>query len=160
MKNPMILVLSILCPIGSALAENEIRFNRDILPILSENCFLCHGPDKNTRQAGLRLDRREAALESGAIQPGNSEAGKLVVRIRANEPALRMPPVWSGKELTEGQKGLMLKWIEQGAEYEPHWAYIRPARPKAPDGPSAVEEVSNLSAKPTAGPSPGALARI
>ncbi len=139
MKSLVVLALSSLCPIGSALAENEIRFNRDIRPILSENCFFCHGPDKNARQAGLRLDRREAALESGAIQPGNPEAGKLAARIRTNEPALRMPPVWSGKALTEEQKGLLLRWVAQGAEYEPHWAYIRPSRPKAPDGPRAVD---------------------
>ena len=121
------------------LSAEEIRFNRDIRPIFSDNCFACHGPDRNARQASLRLDRREVAVARGAIAPGDTAASKLVERIRNDNEVLRMPPIYSGKSLTEMQKDLLVKWVEQGAEYEPHWAYIPPVRPDAPDGPAAID---------------------
>jgi hypothetical protein len=121
----------------------ELRFNRDIRPILSENCFACHGPDRNTRMAGLRLDVREEAVAKGAIAPGNPQASKLVQRIRSPKPALRMPPLSSHKVLTERQKELLEQWIAQGAPYEPHWAYIPPERPQAPAGPAGVDYLVN-----------------
>ena len=121
------------------LSADEIRFNRDIRPIFSDNCFACHGPDGNARQANLRLDRREVALARGAISPGDTVASKLVDRIRNENKSLRMPPLYSGKSLTEEQKDLLVKWIEQGAEYESHWAYIPPIRPEAPDGPAGID---------------------
>jgi hypothetical protein len=124
-----------LCPALPA----PIRFNRDVRPILAEQCFACHGPDKNSRQAGLRLDIREAAIERGAIVPGNAAQSKLVQRIHAAKAAVRMPPVWSNKKLSDQQKEILTRWIEQGAEYEPHWAYIRPERPAAPAGPAAID---------------------
>ncbi len=137
-SHPIALVLAILAcslPLGAA----DVRFNRDIRPIFSDNCFACHGPDRNARQADLRLDRREVALARGAISPGDTVTSKLVERIRNENDVLRMPPVYSGKTLTEEQKDLLVKWIEQGAEYEPHWAYIPPIRPEAPDGPAGID---------------------
>ena len=117
----------------------EIRFNRDIRPIFSDNCFACHGPDRNARQAGLRLDRRDVAMARGVLSPGDPVASKLVAKIRNENEILRMPPVYSGKSLTEEQKSLLVEWIGQGAEYEPHWAYIPPARPEAPPGPDGID---------------------
>ena len=124
---------------GFPLGADEIRFNRDIRPIFSDNCFACHGPDGNARQADLRLDRREVALARGAIVPGDLSASKLIERIGNPNEVLRMPPVYSGKSLTNDQKSLLAKWIEQGAEYESHWAYIPPSRPAVPEGPAGID---------------------
>ena len=89
-----------------------VEFNRDIRPILSENCYQCHGPDSNARQAGLRLDRREEAMAAGAIVPGDVEASKLIARLYAPEPVRVMPPVWSNKKLSDEQKDLLKLWVE------------------------------------------------
>ena len=126
-----------------AAAETPVRFNRDIRPILSENCYACHGPDSKARQAGLRLDRREDALAAGAIKPGDREASKLVLRIRSTDQVKTMPPAYSGKKLSEEQKDLLIRWVEQGAEYEGHWAYISPERPRAPEGPAGIDHLIN-----------------
>ena len=114
-----------------------VRFNRDVRPVLSQNCFFCHGFDKNTRKAGLRLDERESATEERdgiiAIVPGNSAASEVVKRLRHHDSDKRMPPVDSEREVTEEQIELIARWIDEGAEYEPHWAYIPPTRPNAPE---------------------------
>ena len=81
-------------------AEGALRFNRDIRPILSDNCFLCHGPDKNKRKAKLRIDDRAIALEKKAIVPGDVNKSELVRRIFTNDPDDQMPPHDSGKHLT------------------------------------------------------------
>ena len=131
-------VLALACS-AFVLPAEEILFNRDIRPIFSDNCFACHGPDRNARQVDLRLDRREVAIERGAIAPGDPSASKLVERIRNDNDVLRMPPVYSGKGLTEEQKDLLVEWIKQGAQYERHWAYIPAVRPSAPEGPEAID---------------------
>lgn len=137
-RHLLVLLLAATPPwLGAAPAS--IRFNRDVRPILSEQCFACHGPDRNARQAGLRLDVREEAIRRGAIVPGDPERSKLLQRINAAKPAMRMPPAWSNKTLTPQQKEILARWIEQGAEYEPHWAYIPPQRPQAPSGPAAID---------------------
>jgi hypothetical protein len=110
----------------------KIEFNRDVRPIITENCFACHGPDKNQRKAKLRLDMREVALERGAIVPGKPEESKLVEHITSSDPNDVMPPPKTHKTLTSAQKELLTKWIAEGAEYEPHWAYIKLHRPKVP----------------------------
>ena len=117
----------------------QLRFNRDIRPILSDNCFLCHGPDKNKRKAKLRLDDRAIALEKKAIVPGDVSKSELVRRIFTNDPDDQMPPPDSGKHLTAAQRELLKKWIAAGAEYQPQWAYVVPVRPAvAGDAGSAV----------------------
>lgn len=131
-------VLALACS-ALVLPAEEIRFNRDIRPIFSDNCFACHGPDRNARQADLRLDRREVAIARGAIAPGDPSASKLVERIQNVNEVLRMPPVYSAKSLTQEQKDLLVEWVKQGAEYEQHWAYIPPVRPSAPDGPEGID---------------------
>src|SRR4051794_2428288 len=86
------LVVSVASFAGMARGEDAIEFNRDIRPILSENCFACHGPDSAVRKADLRLDRREAAIEAEAIVPNDVEASELVARIDSDDPSMRMPP--------------------------------------------------------------------
>jgi hypothetical protein len=111
--------------------QSKVGFNRDIRPILSDNCFPCHGPDQNKRMAGLRLDLREEALARGAIVPGKPALSRLVNRVLA--PGARaMPPPASHKTLTAEQKALLKRWVAEGARYEGHWAYIPPRRPVVP----------------------------
>jgi hypothetical protein len=111
--------------------DSRIVYNRDIRPILSENCFACHGFDGTKREAGLRLDTREGAmatLDSGAsaIKPGNLEESELIRRIRSSDLSEQMPPPESGKEISEADKQLLERWIQEGAPYQPHWAFIPP----------------------------------
>eukprot|EP00456_Euglypha_rotunda_P063558 TRINITY_DN537_c0_g1_i1.p1 TRINITY_DN537_c0_g1~~TRINITY_DN537_c0_g1_i1.p1 ORF type:complete len:1090 (-),score=255.81 TRINITY_DN537_c0_g1_i1:3521-6790(-) len=119
-----VLLLSIVFGLRSAVAAEPINFNRDIRPILSDRCFACHGPDKNARKADLRLDQRHSAVETDAIKPGNPEGSELVRRIFSNDEELLMPPAKHNKPLTAEQKELLKRWIADGAEYQPHWAFI------------------------------------
>jgi hypothetical protein len=121
-------------PVASGLGapSGPIEFNRDVRPILSENCFVCHGHDKNNRKAKLRLDVREVAVERGAIVPGKPDESKLVEHIFAADPDDLMPPPRTRKALTPAQKALLKDWIAAGAGYQPHWAYIQPQRPEVP----------------------------
>jgi hypothetical protein len=113
-----------------------INFQRQIRPILSDNCFLCHGPDKGTRMAGVRLDVREGAFatrKNGAIiVPGKPDESLLIKRISSEDPAYRMPPVFAHKTLTAEQKTLLRQWVEQGAPWKDHWAFIAPVRAPLP----------------------------
>ncbi len=112
------------------------RFNRDVRPILSDRCFQCHGPDARQRKANLRLDLREEALKprEGAtpIVPGNAAKSAVITRIHSTDPEAQMPPPDSGKLLTEADRELLARWIENGAPYEQHWAFISPQRPSLP----------------------------
>jgi hypothetical protein len=117
-------------------APAPIDFNRDIRPILSENCFKCHGPDPANRQAGLRLDQRDEAFSKHPagtpLVPGKPNSSRVWLRISSANPALRMPPPISGKSVTAHQKDLVRRWIEQGATWTQHWAFIAPKRPPLP----------------------------
>jgi hypothetical protein len=112
--------------------RSHVEFNRDIRPILSENCYACHGPDKNRRKAKLRLDERASALAKEAFVPGKPDESELVSRIFEEDAAAVMPPPESHKKLTRDQKELLKTWIAQGAEYQAHWAYVPPVRPSVP----------------------------
>jgi hypothetical protein len=112
--------------------NKPIEFNRDVRPVITENCFACHGPDKNQRKAKLRLDVREIALERGAVVPGKPTESKLIEHIFSTDPEEIMPPPKSHKVLSAAQKELLREWIAAGAEYEPHWAYIKLKRPPVP----------------------------
>ena len=111
---------------------DKVQYNRDVRPILSDNCFRCHGPDKSNRKAKLRLDQREVALEREAFVPGKPDESELVTRIFSRDPEEAMPPADSHKRLTAAQKDLLKRWVAEGAEYQPHWAYIKPTRPPLP----------------------------
>lgn len=131
-------VVWLLSALPSTLAApaKSISFNRDIRPILSDNCYLCHGPDEKRRRAGLRLDQRESALSDRdgniAIVPGNLERSSLWKRITTQDPDDLMPPPESHKRLTPQQIALLGDWIKQGAEYQPHWAFVPPESPPLP----------------------------
>ena len=133
-------VVSMSLHVDTALGQQEqsqIVYNRDVRPILSENCFSCHGFDHATREAGLRLDTREGAiatLESGTvgIAPGRPDESELVLRILSNEDGVQMPPHESGKSLTKKQKDILQQWIADGAEYQKHWAFIAPKKTEPP----------------------------
>jgi hypothetical protein len=110
-----------------------VDFNRDIRPILSDTCFSCHGPDDKQRMAGLRLDTKEGAFaKSGIIVPNDSAGSRLIQRIAAQDPTRRMPPPYSGHSLTEKQINLLRRWVDEGAKWETHWAYLAPKRPSLP----------------------------
>ncbi len=126
-------------PQASAVAE-PINFNRDIRPILSENCFYCHGQDANKREADLRLDVGEVAFEKRAIVPHKPQESELIARVRSSDPDKLMPPANSNRRLTDAQKALLERWIESGGEYSKHWAFITPTRPVVP----AVENTNTL----------------
>lgn len=108
----------------------EIDYNQHIKPILSDRCFICHGPDANKRQAGMRLDQPESAyavLSPGntpAITPGDVDNSQMAFRIVSDQDFIKMPPPESNLSLTDKEKALLIRWIEQGAEYKPHWSLI------------------------------------
>lgn len=122
-------------------ADPPLSFNRDIRPILAENCFACHGFDAKHREAGLRLDTQEGATrptESGtiAIQPGSLKGSAAWQRIISTDPHEQMPPPESRKELSAKDKALLRRWIESGAAYQQHWSFEPPVRHSLPDGTS------------------------
>ena len=110
-----------------------IDFNRDIRPMLSDTCFACHGPDPAQRKAGLRFDIKEGAFaKAGVIVPGDSSSSRLIKRISATEPEMRMPPAASERTLSPRQIELFRRWIDEGAKWDTHWAYLPPKRLEPP----------------------------
>ena len=101
-------------------AQTSPSFNRDIRPLLAAKCFACHGPDEAHREADLRLDVREVAIDTGAIVPGNIDKSEIVRRIFSNDPDEQMPPADAPETLTDAQKKLIRRWIADGAKYEKH----------------------------------------
>lgn len=124
-----ILYLSEIVPVGA----EDIQFNRDIRPVLSENCFYCHGQDGDKRKADLRLDVREAAVQAKAFVPNDAAASELIRRINTGDPDDLMPPPDSNRKLSAEQKKLLDRWIAAGAEYDTHWTFVAPERPKSPE---------------------------
>jgi hypothetical protein len=119
-------------------AEAPLDFNRDVRPILSDRCFSCHGPDGEDRQAGLRLDLRDAAiaeLDSGAtaVVPGDPTQSEIVTRITSTDPDVVMPPPRFNKPITPAEADILKRWIAAGAEYRGHWAFERVERPTVPE---------------------------
>ena len=129
----------------------RLSFNNDIRPIISENCFACHGPDHANRQAGLRLDTFEQAteeLDSGmrAIVPEDVAASELIARVVADDPDIVMPPPEAKiGRLSPEQVATLKRWIAEGAKYEPHWAFVSPVKPAADDAAAGID--TNVAAK-------------
>ncbi|MEA3207106.1 MAG: hypothetical protein QOE70_163 [Chthoniobacter sp.] len=122
---------------GTGALAGTVDFNRDIQPILSENCYHCHGPDAKARKAKLRLDRKEGALgknEDGVaiVSPGQPAESELIARIFSTDPDEVMPTPKSNRKLTDAQKQLLKQWVEQGAPWAEHWAFVAPKRPAVP----------------------------
>jgi hypothetical protein len=132
----------------------KIEFNRDVRPILSDNCFYCHGNDPKHREADLRLDLREEAVKAKAFLPGNAKDSELVARILTEDEDDLMPPPDSHKKLTQRQKDILKKWIEQGAAYQQHWAYEKPIKAVIPAGVNPIDHLvqkrlSEIGLKPS-----------
>jgi hypothetical protein len=144
--NPLPSILGALRPAAAAwlvllpslvLAEDSVRFNRDVRPILSEACFQCHGPDPGTRKAGLRLDTREGFFaptpkRGPAVLAGDPAKSPLWQRLVTTDPDDVMPPPESHKDLKPAQKEVLRKWIEQGASWQPHWSFLPPEKAPLP----------------------------
>ena len=134
MRHPIPFCAAILfATLAEPLSGEPVRYNRDVRPILSDNCFACHGPDTANQKSGLRLDAREVAMKpakSGdpAIVPGEVDASALVARILSEDEYEVMPPPDSHKKLTAKQKETLRQWIAEGAEYEAHWAFVPPVK--------------------------------
>ena len=142
----MLSLAALLLGVGSpsAWAAPKVDFNRDVRPVLSDNCFACHGPDSQKVKGGLRLDVRDKALapaKSGknAIVPGKPAESELVRRLETQDATDLMPPPESHKTLTAAQRDMLVRWIREGAEYQGHWAYQPLVRPAAPTGPAAID---------------------
>ena len=138
---------------GRAFAADAPSFNRDVLPILSDNCFACHGPDAKQAKGGLRLDLRDSATKPGksgevAVVAGKPSASALVKRIEAKDVADLMPPPESHKKLSTAQKDVLKRWIAGGAKYEAHWAFVPPQRSK---GDTLVPQSKSPSSPPAKG---------
>jgi hypothetical protein len=119
-------------------AADKVDFRRDVLPILADKCFVCHGRDAEHRQGKLRLDERASALlggESGAkaIVPSKADESELVKRIESKDDDLRMPPARYKKQLTDAERVVLRRWVAEGAEYKAHWAFESPVRPRIPE---------------------------
>ena len=130
-------VALVLYIVPAVVRADELNFARQIQPILAGKCFTCHGPDETQRQAGLRLDIAEAAvrhLESGtvAIVPGKATDSEMIRRILSADPSVVMPPPDANNPVTREEKDLLMAWIDQGAHYEQHWAYVAPRRSDPP----------------------------
>jgi hypothetical protein len=150
-------VVAVLCgcsaptPELGGLAADAIDYNWHVRPILSENCFKCHGPDPAAREADLRLDVRELAVAElpktpgkHAIVPGDADRSELVRRIRSTDVDERMPPESTHKTLSAQQMAILEQWIENGAEYRPHWAFIKPERPTIPEVASTANAANEI----------------
>ena len=132
-----IIILGLFAAVSLDAAPSKISFNRDVRAILSENCYTCHGPDAKARKAKLRLDVREEAVKERkggafAIVPGDVNDSELVYRILTDDTDEVMPPPESKLKLSAAQKATLKQWVAEGAEYEMHWAYVRPKRAPLP----------------------------
>jgi len=123
-------------PVDGLEAAEKIDFNRDIRPILSDNCFTCHGPDEQQRVSDLRLDLRDEAFASRdwgrAVVPGDPGASLLLQRVTATAPEMLMPPKESGRQLTDAQVQLLTAWVRSGAAWSDHWSFVPPTRHARP----------------------------
>jgi len=144
-KAPAVAVLAAACALAvsagrgvvvraqTAPAATTVSFNREVLPILANNCFACHGPDEKKRETKFHFDTQEGMfLKKGVIEPGNAEESLLVEKITEPNPKDRMPPPDSGHSLTQKQIDVLRRWIDEGAKWDTHWAYVAPKRPELP----------------------------
>jgi hypothetical protein len=136
---------------GSNASDGAVDYNWDVRPILSNNCFSCHGPDEAARKAGLRLDMRESAVAElpeypghFAIQPGDPTASELIRRVSSADPDVMMPPPSTHLSLSAAEIETLNAWVEQGAEYKPHWSFIVPAKITPPSSRYSADSVNPI----------------
>ncbi|HEX3314770.1 MAG TPA: PSD1 and planctomycete cytochrome C domain-containing protein [Gemmataceae bacterium] len=137
MSSRLVVAAVAFASLTGALGAAPIEFNRDVRPILSNNCFLCHGPDKTHRKAGLRLDTdTDVYADRGegvrVLVPGRPMESDLYLRMTSHEPAKKMPPAKANKTVSPKELAVIKTWIEQGAKYQKHWSLIAPTRPELP----------------------------
>lgn len=129
------LIPTVLAAVGESA---DVDFNRDVRPILARRCFACHGPDEHARESELRLDSVDSATKlidgHRAIQPGQPRQSELIARVTSSDPDLRMPPAPEHPPLAEKEVQILTQWIEAGAVYEAHWAFVPPQKPAVPAG--------------------------
>jgi len=139
--------LFLITSVRAADPSEKIQFNRDVRPILSENCFHCHGQDANHREAKLRLDDRDNAVVERAgrfvITPGKPEESELIFRLLSHDPEEQMPPPKSNKHVTPEQTALLRRWVAEGATYEKHWAFVPPVRAPLPKIKNRESKIEN-----------------
>ena len=135
----------------SVQAPDPVDYNWDVRPILSENCFQCHGPDEKSRRAGLRLDQAEGATrvlneQTGrrAIAPGSPDQSELIRRVTNPNVAMRMPPAQTNKTLSAEKIETLRRWIAEGAQYKPHWSFIAPVKPAPPQLTTAGRQLTDI----------------
>ena len=128
LRTPVFILFSLTFGVRSG--GQEVDYSRDIRPVLSGRCFKCHGPDAESREADLRLDQRQEAVDYGALVPGEPDESSLMDRIMTDDADLRMPP--SGEPLSAKQIESLRNWIKAGAGYQQHWAYVQPEMPQLP----------------------------
>ncbi|MEE2989426.1 MAG: PSD1 and planctomycete cytochrome C domain-containing protein [Planctomycetota bacterium] len=141
-QKPLILFCQILLALWLARtipAEEPIRYDRDVRPILANHCFACHGPDAAKREGELRLDQPVAA-DRGIIVAGRPARSELIKRVLSNDPDIRMPPPASRKQLSPAEIKVLSRWIDQGASHQRHWAYVAPTS----DPPQAIQDLESL----------------
>ena len=134
--------LGVLC--ATTLAAQTVDFSREVRPVLSDKCFTCHGPDSANRKTKLRFDTEAGAKQDlggrFAIVPGDAAASHLIQRITSANPSLRMPPAYAGAApLTERETGILKRWVEQGAPWQQHWAFLPPKRLETPAGVQPID---------------------
>lgn len=128
---PLVLSICVVVMANAATAQEsqtKLSYDRDIRPILAENCFACHGFDEEAREADLRLDVRQAAIDGGAIKPNDAASSSMIARVLSTDADDVMPPPSTGKKLTAKQKELLGRWINEGADYQKHWAFEKPLK--------------------------------
>ena len=142
-QKPLILfgqILLALCLASTVTAEEPIRYDRDVRPILTNNCFACHGPDAAKREGELRLDQPVAA-DRGIIVAGKPADSELITRVSSEDPEIRMPPPASRKQLSPAEIAVLTRWIDEGASHQRHWAYLAPTS----DPSQAIQDLEALS---------------
>src|SRR6266567_7800962 len=154
---------------GAAIATAQtVEFSRDIRPLLSDRCFLCHGPDEANCKVNLRLDTEAGAKQpqgkTTPIVPGDPAASEVIRRISAENTSQRMPPAYAGlKALSAGEIALIRRWVEQGARWQTHWAFLPPVRPETPPGNPidhfVLKRLEREGMKPSPGADPALLLR-
>lgn len=156
-------------PAAIAIGEDRLDFNQDIRPLLSDRCFSCHGPDAAHREADLRLDDETSAKEY-AIEPGSAEDSLIIQRILSTDADMVMPPPETGKPLSDDEKAKLQRWVDEGAIYAPHWAYVAPTKHSVPYidpvnatanwiDPFILEKLNTLHLPPTERAAPSDLLR-
>ncbi len=138
----LVLVLA-LAPVAQAAEPTPVDFSRDVLPVLSDYCFQCHGPDANSRKAKLRLDDKASPFDRGVIVPGKPKESSLVERITSTDPDSVMPPPSLKRKLSAQQIDALTRWVEQGAKWSTHWAFDPVTKPDVPTGLKNPQRVTN-----------------